>query len=120
METRIELRRYVNRSGRDVLGDWLAKLKDNRTRAKIVARLDRLALGNFGDCRSLGGGLYELRIDWGPGYRVYFASVGKARVLLLCGGDKRKQTSDIQRALQYWQDYRERTGADETESQRIS
>jgi putative addiction module killer protein len=74
-----------------------------------MARIDRLSLGNFGDCKALGGGLFELRIDWGPGYRVYYALIGRACVLLLCGGDKRKQVSDIRRALEYLKDYRERT-----------
>ncbi len=110
METEFELRRYVTRTGRDVLGDWLAGIKDSRTRAKIVARLDRLAVGNFGDCKSLRGGLYELRIDWGPGYRVYYALSGKSHILLLCGGDKRRQSSDIERAIEYLNDYWERAG----------
>jgi putative addiction module killer protein len=105
----MEIRRYLTESGRDVFGEWLAGLKDIRTRAKIVARIDRLSAGNFGDCKALRGGLFELRIDWGPGYRVYYALVGKECVLLLCGGDKRKQSSDIKRALQYLNDYRERT-----------
>jgi len=87
----------------------MSGLRDNRTKAKIVARIDRLALGNFGDCKALGNGLFELRIDWGPGYRVYYALAGKACVLLLCGGDKCKQASDIRRALEYLKDYRERT-----------
>jgi putative addiction module killer protein len=105
----MELRRYLTRSGRDVFGEWLSGLKDDRTRAKIVVRIDRLSLGNFGDCKSLGGGLFELRINWGPGYRVYYAAVGGACVLLLCGGDKRKQSADIKRALGYFEDYKERT-----------
>jgi putative addiction module killer protein/probable addiction module antidote protein len=63
-------------------------------RAKILVRIDRLAVGNFGDCKSLGGGLFELRIDWGPGFRVYYGFVESHCILLLCGGDKRKQSSD--------------------------
>jgi putative addiction module killer protein len=105
----IELRRYQTRTGRDVFGQWLAGLNDNRTRAKIIARIDRLQAGNFGDCRSLRGGLFELRIDWGPGYRVYYATIGRTCVLLLCGGDKRKQSSDIKRAGAHLRDYLERT-----------
>ncbi len=105
----MEIRRYLIESGRDVFGEWLAGLKDIRTRAKILARIDRLSAGNFGDCKALRDGLFELRIDWGPGYRVYYALVGKECVLLLCGGDKRKQSSDIKRALQCLNDYRERT-----------
>jgi len=108
MTPAIEIRRYVTASGKDVLGTWLAGLKDAKTRAKIVARVDRLAAGNFGDCKSLGGGLFELRIDWGPGYRVYYALIGKTCVLLLCGGDKRKQSSDIEQALEYLKDFKER------------
>jgi putative addiction module killer protein len=105
----MELRRYLTVSGRDVFGEWLSRLGDARTKAKIVARIDRLSAGNFGDVKVLRDGLFELRIDWGPGYRVYYAVVGRSCVLLLCGGDKRKQVSDIKRALEYLKDYRERT-----------
>ena len=105
----IEIRRYASRAGKDVFGDRLARLADNQARARILARIDRLAVGNFGDSKQLRGRISELRIDWGPGYRVYYAMIGKACVLLLCGGDKRKQSSDIRRALEYLQDYRERT-----------
>jgi putative addiction module killer protein len=73
----IEVRRYVAPSGRDVIGDWLASLTDLKARARIAARLDRLSLGNFGDCKALRDGVSELRIDWGPGYRVYYGIVGR-------------------------------------------
>lgn len=106
----MELLRYVTEAGEDVIGQWLAKLSDVRTKAKIAARMNRLAAGNFGDCRALRNGVWELRIDWGPGYRVYYAMAGKARVLLLCGGDKRKQSADIERAIANWKDYHRRTG----------
>jgi putative addiction module killer protein len=109
MTSPVEIRRYVTVAGRDVIGEWLAGVQDVRTRAKIVARIGRLAAGNFGDCKSLHGGLHELRIDWGPGYRVYYAAVAKTCVLLLCGGDKRKQLADIKRALAYLHDYKERS-----------
>jgi putative addiction module killer protein len=66
MPEAVELRRYRTGRGRDVFGEWLAGLKDTRTKAKILARVDRLSLGNFGDCKSVGAGLFELRIDWGP------------------------------------------------------
>lgn len=105
----IELRRYVTADGKDAFGEWLSKLKDARAQAKIVVRLDRVAAGNFADCKSLRGGLHELRIDWGPGYRVYYAMLGKACVLLLAGGDKGKQSSDIEKALAYLWDHKERT-----------
>lgn len=104
----IDVRRYVTRAGKDVFGEWLASLKDTRARAKIVIRIDRLSAGNFGDCKPLGQGLHELRVDWGPGYRVYYAILRKQVVLLLGGGDKRKQSSDIDRALDYLRDYKER------------
>ena len=90
--------------------DWLTQLADSRVQARIAVRINRLAAGNFGDCKSLRQGLFELRIDWGPGYRVYYAMIGPACVLLLCGGDKRKQSADIARALEYLNDYKERTG----------
>lgn len=105
----IEIRRYVTRTEKDVVGDWLAGLKDLRARAKIAVRIDRLAVGNFGDCKPLGHGVYELRIDWGPGYRLYYAILGSTCVLLLCGGDKRKQSADIERARTHLADYLERT-----------
>lgn len=104
----VELVRYVTESGRDVLGEWLSELRDVRTRAKIAVRLARLATGNFGDCRPLREGVFELRIDSGPGYRVYYALPGRERVLLLCGGDKRQQSSDIKRAIEYCDDYKQR------------
>jgi putative addiction module killer protein len=106
----IEIRHYVNRAGKDVFDDWLTQLADARAQAKIATRINRLATGNFGDCKALRQGLYELRVDWGPGYRVYYALAGRERVLLLCGGDKRKQASDIARALEYLQDYKEGSG----------
>lgn len=106
----IEIRHYVTRSGRDVFDHWMTQLADARAQAKIAVRINRLAAGNFGDCKSLHGGLFEFRIDWGPGYRVYYAMAGTACVILLCGGDKRKQSSDIDRALKFLRDYKERTG----------
>ena len=106
----IEIRHFVNRAGRDVFDDWLTRLADARAQAKIASRINRLAVGNFGDCKSLRQGLSELRIDWGPGYRVYYAMIGGECVLLLCGGDKRKQAADIERALEYLKDYKQRSG----------
>ncbi|MCI1749568.1 MAG: type II toxin-antitoxin system RelE/ParE family toxin [Acidipropionibacterium sp.] len=74
---------------------WLRKLADGRGRTRIVMRLERLARGNPGDTKPVGGGLFELRISTGPGYRVYYLREAKALVLLLCGGDKSTQTRDI-------------------------
>jgi putative addiction module killer protein len=105
----IEVRRYATRAGREPFGDWFARLVDPNAKARIADRIDRLEAGNFGDCKSLGAGLFELRIRYGPGYRIYYTMIGRVCVLLLCGGDKRKQSSDIDRAHNYLQDYRERT-----------
>lgn len=74
-------------------------------------RIDRLAAGNTGDCKPLRNGLWELRIDWGPGYRIYYAMIGKDSALLLNGGDKRRQAADIERALRYLRNYKERNKA---------
>jgi putative addiction module killer protein len=104
----IEVRRYTTRTGRDVVGDWLSALEDH-ARARVAIRIDRLALGNFGDCKPLREGVSELRIDWGPGYRLYYGMLGRTCVLLLCGGDKRKQSSDIKYAIECLKDYKERT-----------
>ncbi|MCK8514990.1 type II toxin-antitoxin system RelE/ParE family toxin [Methylonatrum kenyense] len=79
-------------------GRWLRRLKDRRAKARILMRLDRLALGNPGDVRPIGSGLSELRVDVGPGYRIYFMQKGQALIVLLCGGDKRSQKRDILRA----------------------
>ena len=91
----IELQHYRMRNGRDPFGEWLSGLRDINTRAKVEVRLGRLERGLFGDCEPIGDGLSELRIDWGPGYRVYFWREGKTLILLLCGGDKGKQAKDI-------------------------
>ena len=105
----IEIRHYVSRTGKDLFDSWLTQLRDARTQAKIASRINRLAAGNFGDCKSLQGGLFELRIDWGPGYRVYYGMIAKECVLLLCGGDKRKQQADIARGLACLKDFKERS-----------
>jgi len=78
--------------------DWMAGLRDHRARAKIAARIDRLAHCNAGDVRPVGEGVSELRIHYGPGYRVYFVARGKTLIVLLCGGDKSTQTKDIKTA----------------------
>lgn len=103
-----ELRRYRSAAGDEPFTQWLADLADRQARARILARLERLEIGNFGDCKLLREGVSELRIDWGPGYRVYFGRDGRTVIVLLCGGDKRKQDSDIKRAMQLWQEYENR------------
>lgn len=87
---------------------WLEALKDLRAKAKIQARMVRVAAGNFGDCKPLRDGVQELRIDHGPGYRVYLSKQGPILVLLLCGGDKTDQSRDIERAIEYLNDWKER------------
>lgn len=79
----------------DEFDAWLRGLRDDRAAARILTRIDRLAAGNPGDSKSIGDGVSELRIDYGPGYRVYFTRRGETIVILLCGGDKGSQTRDI-------------------------
>lgn len=96
---------YVSPDGKTPFTDWLHTLKDTKARAKIRVRIDRLRLGNLGDCQSVGAGVSELRADFGPGYRVYFGQEGTKKVVLLCGGDKSTQKADIRKAQEYWADY---------------
>jgi putative addiction module killer protein len=85
---------------------WLGDLRDRQARVRILARIDRLAGGNPGDVKPAGSGVSELRIDYGPGYRVYFVQCGEAVIVLLCGGDKRTQWADILRAISIAEDWR--------------
>ena len=84
----------------EVYAEWFARLRDRQARARIDARIRRLSLGNPGDVKPVGEGISELRIDYGPGYRVYFVQRGKALVILLAGGDKRTQDRDIKTAIE--------------------
>ena len=86
---------------------WRTRLKDERARALIASRLDRLAFGNAGDVRPVGQGISELRIDYGPGYRVYLLRRGEEMIILLCGGDKDTQASDIKTAKRLAKEWRE-------------
>jgi putative addiction module killer protein len=104
----VELHYYQTSAGRRPFIDWLERLKDRQARTRIEARLARVAAGTLGDAEPVGEGVMELRIDWGPGYRVYFARVGQVMVLLLCGGDKRTQQRDINRAKECFEDYKAR------------
>jgi len=96
---------YKDNNGDEPLIDWIESIKDIITRARIRNRLRRIELGNFGDHKSVGGGVFELRLVFGPGYRVYFGKVDNVIVLLLCGGDKKSQVKDIELAKKYWQDF---------------
>jgi putative addiction module killer protein len=104
----IQIEHYITAQGRDLFANWIGGMRDQRAVNKVLTRIDRLAFGNFGDYRALDGGVFELRIDEGPGYRVYAASVGKVVVLLLCGGDKKSQAKDIADAKACLQDYKKR------------
>ena len=85
--------------------EWLTSLRDARAVGVVRARLNRIRLGNFGDCKSVGGGVEELRIDFGPGYRVYYGREGALVVVLLCGGSKKSQARDIVTAQRHWKEY---------------
>jgi len=108
-DQQIELYEYVNESGKNIFNLWLNKLNDRTARARIRVRLNRIRLGNLGDCKTVGGAISELRIDYGPGYRIYFAREGSTVVILLCGGIKKSQSRDIKLAGEYWSNYKRRT-----------
>lgn len=99
---------YETSRGKCPFTQWLNGLKDIQARSKIRLRLERLEMGNFGHCKSIGDGVYELKIDCGPGYRVYYGMIGKKIVLLLSGGSKRTQEKDIEAAKAYFIDYKTR------------
>ena len=105
-----ELIHYCDADGRDLFARWLDSISDMQARARVAARLVRLQNANFGDCKPLGDGVWEIRIDWGAGYRVYYALAGKQAILLCEGGDKRTQPADIERAKQRWKSWQQRMG----------
>ena len=104
----MEIRHYLTASGRDFYQAWLDDRKDMRARVAIQRRVDRLAAGNYGDHKFCRDGIWELRIDIGAGYRVYYARAGRTLLLIVCGGDKRTQAADIERAVKCWDDYQRR------------
>ena len=99
---------YLTADGRDLDQEWLDGLRDLKVRVAIDRRVERLVRGHLGDHRFCRDGVWELRIDCGPGYRVYYARAGQDILLLLCGGDKRNQDGDIQRAVNAWRDWQTR------------
>lgn len=101
----IEVLLYVTADNKKPFSLWLAHLRDLRARAKIDIAIARLQLGNMGDAKSVGDGVHELRISYGPGYRLYFGNDGRKLIILLCGGDKKSQKKDIQAAKTFWHDY---------------
>ena len=96
---------------------WLRRLRDTQARARIRARLARVRLGNLGDTHPVGGGVWELRLDYGPGYRVYYARSGPATLLLLSGGDKTTQDRDIRQAQADFADYQHRRQHEQTDEE---
>jgi putative addiction module killer protein len=103
----IELRYYVAGDGRAPFEDWFAVL-DATAAAKVSVAVARLEQGNLSSAKTVGSGVLEFRIDWGPGYRVYFGRDGNAVVILLTGGTKKRQQLDIERAKAMWADYKRR------------
>ena len=97
---------FCAKDGQVPFEDWLDDLNDKRAVARVLARLARVRQGNLGDCKPVGEGVSELRVDYGPGYRVYLGQKGQTLVVLLCGGDKRTQERDIRLAKQYWHEFK--------------
>ena len=108
MQITVEM--YETSEGRCPFQKYLKDLTDIRAHAKIRIRLERLRMGNFGNCESVGGGVFELKINFGPGYRVYFGKIDMHCVLLLCAGTKRDQQRDIEKAKELFKDFKNRGG----------
>ncbi|MEL7068240.1 MAG: type II toxin-antitoxin system RelE/ParE family toxin [Cyanobacteria bacterium J06581_3] len=101
------VKNYVTSGGKVPFEEWIRRVKDKRTVVRILQRIDRLRLGNFGDCRSVGSGVYELRIQFGPGFRVYFGVADEQLIILLMAGDKSSQKKDIVVSKEYWKEYKD-------------
>lgn len=104
---------YRTKSGVDPVQDWLDSLKDRRVRAAALRRIDRAALGNFGDHKPCREGVMEMRLDIGPGFRLYYFRHGDDLVVLLCAGDKDSQDADIKKAIEFRKDYLRRMNEEE-------
>lgn len=102
---------YETEDGKVPFSEWLTSLKDLQASARILLRLDRAKRGNLGDHKLIADGMFEFRIDTGAGYRVYFGRVSNQVIVILWGGDKGSQQRDIEKAQQYWMDYRSRDNA---------
>lgn len=100
------LKIYRDESGKEPFIKWLESINDIKIRARIKNRLRRIELGNFGDYKLVGQGIFELRLCFGSGYRIYCGNVGNEIILLLCGGDKSSQVKDIKKAKKYWQNFK--------------
>ena len=101
---------YLTRDGKDVFQEWLDGLADQQARVLIDKTIAKVRLGNLGQHKSVGEGVQEIVLDYGPGYRIYFAEHGATRVILLCGSTKKRQEEAIKKAKRYWKDWKERTG----------
>jgi putative addiction module killer protein len=108
-----EIRNYLRADGTSPFEGWYNSLRDTKGKNQIQLRLKRVIAGNLGDCKSVGSGVFELKINFGPGYRLYFGQVGLTVVLLLIGGDKSTQDRDIATAIKYWRDYEKRESTNE-------
>ena len=104
----LPLLHFIRDDDRIPFEEWMDGL-DNGIALKVTTYLNRMSSGNFGQCKSLGGGLHECKVDQGPGYRVYFGKEGNRLIILLAGGTKKKQRTDIEKARGYWKMYKERT-----------
>jgi len=102
------VRHYVTEDEHDPFQEWVKKLRDPIAKVQVLKRVNRIEGGNFGDHKACREGVWELRIDHGPGYRVYYALTGNVVILLLCGGDKGSQDADIKRAIGYWKEWQRR------------
>ncbi len=100
------IKEYLTADGKSPFSEWLEKLRDRQARAIIRKRINRVRKGNLGDSKPVGEGVFEVRVDFAGGYRVYFGQDDEIIVVLLCGGDKSSQDADIKKAKEYWKDYR--------------
>jgi putative addiction module killer protein len=107
MSRKRSLKVYQDSNGKEPFIEWLESIKDRKTRSRIITRLDRLEVGNPGDYRHVEEGVFELRLHFGPGYRIYYGEDGPVIVILLMGGDKSSQSKDIKEALSFWKKYKE-------------
>jgi putative addiction module killer protein len=103
-----EVVRYQRDDGSEPYTEWFRRLRDVTAKTSIGKRLRRVQVGNLGDCKPVGEGVSELRVDMGPGYRIYIGVRGSTMVVLLCGGDKSSQSRDIERAKAFWADWKRR------------
>ena len=103
----VELKEYLDESGRSPFGKWFQRL-DGPAAARLTTSLTRLGLGNWSSVKGVGAGVFEVKIDFGPGYRVYFGKDGDAIVILLAGGTKKRQSRDVEAAQERWKNYKRR------------